>query len=347
MSAARRQTVARGNAELARNAVRFFSRFREQTFAVNWAVTNRCNYSCSYCPNILHDGSVPPLSPRVARGFVERLLAHCRRKENDLHVELSGGEPGTFKPLPNVLRQIKSYERRTHILMISNGSMPLSWWERNRELVDEVNLSFHTEFVDAEHFFRVAEFLSSHTRPYVHVNVMMLPSRFDEALEQARRLRDELPVGVTLKRLLVDIKHPDPRRFPYTPSQLALMDNFVHSPPGRQGIGSYDLWMTDESGNDHWVDPGSFLNRASNYWRGWKCHAGHDQICIGVDGRVFRGWCQQGGPIGHVADFQFRTRPVRCETPVCHCMFDFYATKERPAPTSRTSRTRRVSLRVR
>jgi MoaA/NifB/PqqE/SkfB family radical SAM enzyme len=45
-------------------------------FVVNWCLGNTCNYSCSYCPAALHDGSNKWPDPEVIKSFIARVKNH-------------------------------------------------------------------------------------------------------------------------------------------------------------------------------------------------------------------------------------------------------------------------------
>ena len=43
---------------------------------VNWNLGNMCNYSCSYCPSILNDGSFGWNDLEVVKKFINRVSTH-------------------------------------------------------------------------------------------------------------------------------------------------------------------------------------------------------------------------------------------------------------------------------
>ena len=45
---------------------------------VQWNMGNSCNYSCEYCPTILHDGSKPWLKTEVYIDTIERLSTQIK-----------------------------------------------------------------------------------------------------------------------------------------------------------------------------------------------------------------------------------------------------------------------------
>ena len=58
-----------------------------------------------------------------------------------------------------------------------------------------------------------------------------------------------------------------------------------------------------------------------NHWYGWDCTVGMNSLYIDFDGRVWRGPCRVGGPIGHirVGDWVIPRQMVKCTRRTCDC----------------------------
>ena len=46
------------------------------TVVVDWSMGSRCNYSCSYCPPVLHDGKSDWATLDQIQGFFDKLEEH-------------------------------------------------------------------------------------------------------------------------------------------------------------------------------------------------------------------------------------------------------------------------------
>ena len=44
---------------------------KKDWFLVSWTLSNKCNYRCSYCPDILHDGSTGHADWEQVKSFIE------------------------------------------------------------------------------------------------------------------------------------------------------------------------------------------------------------------------------------------------------------------------------------
>ena len=142
-------------------------------FVVNWCLGNTCNYSCSYCPPNLHNGTNPWPTPDTIKNFILKIKeTHPNKK---LYFEFTGGEVTLYKHFIDICQYCT--EQGVKVGLISNGSRTLRYWKENKQYFDHVCLSFHPEFGDADHFIEVVKILNNDVR--THVNIMMSPTVFD------------------------------------------------------------------------------------------------------------------------------------------------------------------------
>ena len=59
-------------------------------FVVNWCLGNTCNFSCSYCPKNLHDGSYKWPELEKIKAFIKRVVDQTFPRK--VYFELTGGE---------------------------------------------------------------------------------------------------------------------------------------------------------------------------------------------------------------------------------------------------------------
>ena len=165
---------------------------------VNWCLANFCNFSCSYCPTDLHDGSVRWPDIDQVKSFCEKVVEHYDGKK--IYFEFTGGEVTFWKQLPGLLKFLKSLGCDTGI--ISNGSKYKLFWEENIEHLDHVCLSFHPESADASYFLDIVQFCADKIR--THVNFMMHPQFFKECLDLAYKVKDVANISVAIQPLVED-----------------------------------------------------------------------------------------------------------------------------------------------
>ena len=167
-------------------------------FVVNWCLGNTCNFSCSYCPENLHNGTNPWPTPEIIKNFIQKVKeTHPNKK---LYFEFTGGEVTLYKHFLDICQYCT--EQGVKVGLISNGSRTLRYWKENKQYFDHVCLSFHPEFGDSEHFIEVVKELNNDVR--THVNIMMSPEKFDYCYEVADKVKDLGNISMALQPLIHD-----------------------------------------------------------------------------------------------------------------------------------------------
>ena len=123
---------------------------------VNWNLGNMCNFKCSYCPSILHDGSFGWNDFQVVKEFIDSVVEHYAPRK--IYFEFTGGEVTLWRDFIRGAEYIK--EIGHDIGFISNSSRTIRWWEKNKHIFDHVCLSFHPEEGKADHFVEVVKIMS-------------------------------------------------------------------------------------------------------------------------------------------------------------------------------------------
>lgn len=298
-------------------------------FVVNWCMGNTCNYACSYCPVSLHDGSQKWQSIETVEALVHRIKRlHAGKK---LFFEFTGGEVTLNKQFIDICKFCKKNDVR--VGMISNGSRTVRWWQENKQYFDHVNLSFHVEYADPDHFCEVTKLICRELA--THVNVMMHVERFDECLKLATRIKKIGNVSVSLQPLIHDLATD---LYDYSNDQLYILHH-QHEIYGNirwQRVfdhyrGAMRAMNADGSWQDRYILPSHFVSNDTNNWDGWHCWAGVEQLIVDKMGLIWRGWCRVGGLIGHVSDLDLAlpVEPVVCDVTRCHCNLDIMCSKAR------------------
>jgi organic radical activating enzyme len=295
-------------------------------FVINWCISNVCNFSCSYCPEGCHNHSVGFPHFETVRDFCRAVMKHHRGKQ--LYFEFTGGEVTLWRDLPRLLQFFA--ENKTQVGIISNGSRSMDWWSAHGPLMSHVCLSYHSEFAKAEHYLRVAAYLSQHTS--LHCNIMMNPSRFDECLRVANQLVEIRNISVALQPLVHDLCDD---LYDYTPEQLRAIEDcekdinsrIKWDRPGFTYRGRMQLRKNGKIIET--LNPHQLIARKLNNWEGWECEIGNEQLVVDLLGNVLRGWCAQGGIVGNIHDLslKFPSSPIVCRRDHCHCNLDIMTTK--------------------
>jgi organic radical activating enzyme len=302
-------------------------------FVVNWCFFTLCNFKCSYCPEVLHDGKYRGLPIDVVKKFCKALIES--KSDKKFFFEFTGGEVTYYKDFIPLFEFLKSLGAETGL--ISNGSRDIKYWEAHKHLIDHICLSFHPEGGDMDHFFEVVKILNEVTT--VHVNIMMLPSQFKELHAFSEKIAAQVEgVSVALQALFEGMSG---KIFEYTAEEKLILDTqnlpwrkdlkFFPKPGKRKNVYRGEMLQVSSDGKQEKVNPPELIAKGENNWFGWDCHIGVENLVIDYKGSIRRGWCNVGGIIGNVNDesFAIPEKPVRCTSMNCFCGFDIMATKTR------------------
>ena len=305
-----------------------------ETVVVNWNLGNMCNFSCSYCPPVLNNGSFGWNDLEVVKKFIDRTVEHYAPRT--VYFEFTGGEVTLWKDFVKCAEYIKSIGH--DVGFISNASRTIRWWEQNKNNFDHVCLSFHPEHSDPDHFYQVVEIMSKVCRTHVNIMGHTDAIMFNEGVELSNRLADNLEnISMAFQPLVIDFGE---ERFPYTRAQQNIFDEqfklfgsrVKHTKEYKLYRGSMDMLDTvndlKQNSSAH-----RFIAENTNNWKGWDCWAGVEQIIVDFDGSVWRGWCRVGGRVGYIQYpeyVEFPKGPIRCNKNYCHCNFDIMCKKVLP-----------------
>ena len=305
----------------------------EKYFTVDWSVGSTCNFSCSYCPDELHNGSTSWIGINKLQQLLNKIYEHTTLP---LHFILSGGEITMDPKIKEKLDLIKSNSGNI-ITCLSNGSRTLRWWKDYQEIFDVLNLTCHTEEGNAEHMLEVAQLMNKTAD--VTINVPMKHDDWDTSVNNAITLtKNNNGYPVVLKPLRINFGHIF---YPYSDEQLDFMakysifnnyDSNWEQPKSKKFNPRFKIEYKD--GKNETIYPASWINENKNRFKGWSCYIGVEKIFIGIDGRISRGsWCKAGGGRGALGNvnnpqsIQFPKDPVECPNDYCVNVTDFKTTK--------------------
>jgi MoaA/NifB/PqqE/SkfB family radical SAM enzyme len=297
---------------------------------VNWALINTCNYSCLYCHDDLNNGSISPLNYDNVLNFIESVFLYGKEVNRKLHFEFGGGEVTYYKGFGDLIRSIS--ERNGEVTIVSNGSKKLSWWQENARYLSGVSLSFHINDIKSEsQFIEVSKVLEASQTTRFHVNIMMVPERFDDCLAFAKTLKQEVRCSIALQPLFEGFGHGGiTKKYPYTPEQEQIMKDFRGRPELKTLPPSMaELEVKYADGTTKNLSTFDLIANDQTNFVGWDCYAGIDSLVVTFSGDIYRSWCMQDGPIGSIydEDIELPTLPTTCRTKICQCGVDLSAKK--------------------
>lgn len=302
----------------------------ESVFCVNWALMNNCNYKCNYCHSDLNSGSIKAPSYEIVVDFVRKTLKHSNKLQMKPYFEFGGGEVTLLRYFSDLIKYI--HKNDGLVCIVSNGSKRLSWWQDNAKYLTGVSLSYHINDIKNEsHFIEVSKILEASKTTRFHVNIMMVPERFDDCLAFANRLKQEVRCSIALQPLFEGFGHGGiTKKYPYTLEQEQIMKDFR----GRPDLKSLPPSMAELEVNyaDGTTENLSTFDLIANdqiNFVGWDCYAGIDSLVVAFSGDIYRSWCMQDGPIGSIYDenIELPNTPTKCRTKICQCGVDLSAKK--------------------
>lgn len=148
----------------------------ENLFSVTWMIGSRCNYDCMYCDPEWHDMTSRPHDLGTLKQVWNNIYQASKSKNLPYKISFTGGEVTAnknFLPLVEWLRS--EFKDIAMILITTNGSASLNYYQRLSQLVESISFSTHSEFMDEQAFFdKVHAIDQIMIRPdkSVHVNIM-------------------------------------------------------------------------------------------------------------------------------------------------------------------------------
>jgi MoaA/NifB/PqqE/SkfB family radical SAM enzyme len=130
----------------------------EYDVEIEWDLTTRCNYSCSYCKSY---DNTKPLSVKTLPEYeeaIDYLISYFPKKR--IKIDFLGGEPMLFKEWPELLDKV--YIKGHIPKIITNLAIPLKTLKnklRDKNFKECIDVSFHPEFADPNSFIDKVNFL--------------------------------------------------------------------------------------------------------------------------------------------------------------------------------------------
>ena len=162
-------------------------------FLVSWTLSNKCNYRCEYCPDILHNGSTGQPRWETVERFIKNLKVN-----KDICFRISGGEPTYWKHFIDMAKCAK--EQGHKFTFVSNGSQKPEYFKRIAPYTDAMMLSYHKAYADPEHFIKVINESGINTV----VNMMLLPTDFEEAFKISELIYNNTDIASIEPKVIVD-----------------------------------------------------------------------------------------------------------------------------------------------
>jgi len=115
---------------------------------VDWTITKKCNYDCSYCPPSVHDNFSPYPSFLDCKSFFESALLNNNLKLSDykfIRVTLTGGEPTIMKEFSELIDWLKEFSEPNIVTNFTSSLEDLISWHRYSRYMITMHHEYNTE----------------------------------------------------------------------------------------------------------------------------------------------------------------------------------------------------------
>jgi organic radical activating enzyme len=269
-------------------------------------------------------GDKPFPSEDLIAEVCKDIVYHFDDLGRDVVFEFIGGEPTLSNNIKEIGKRLHNHP--TNIVLKTNGSASLEWWIDAKKYLSHVIISVHKGFCDLNHIDNVVSLLLD-DKDYHPVNVeILIPAtenlgHWKWATDTLNHYRTKFNLG-NIQMLYSNFARGSNIYFPYSESQWTQYSQLhgLSIPKSVDKNNKLDEYNTVDL---KIRDPLNF--------EGANCYAGIDTLVIDYNGRIWRGWCSHGGPIGSIYELpiQFPTEPIICGLSRCGNGFDQRARKER------------------
>ena len=290
----------------------------EYDIEVEWDLTTRCNYSCSYCKSY---DNTQPLALKTLEEY-ESVISYLTSyfPEKIIKFDFLGGEPTLFKHWAELLEIVNS---KKHIFKIfTNLSISINTLKnklKNKTYKNCIDVSFHPEFANPDEFISKVKYLNDNSLLRT-VSILMLPDYWDICIYVADKLKYTGRVGYS------KIKNEDTNTFSiasgyidYTEKQKEYLNSRIqHTNDGRYTEVIYSNKSVKYKGIE------DITNNGITNFKGMHCYIGKTRIHIKSNGDVFPSACLLNYPkarIGNVYRQNLKTmdKPIICPFDFCGC----------------------------
>lgn len=160
----------------------------KKSFIIHWLIGNRCNFNCSYCPDMWHSLHSKDKSLEEMQEAWNKIFSINKGKFDIFDLSFLGGENTLNKNfLPFIKWLHDNYKDYiSNLGMITNGTASIDYYKEIMQYLNWITFSTHSEFMNEYKFFNtVLEVykISKSVNCHVKVNIMNEPWHKNRILE--------------------------------------------------------------------------------------------------------------------------------------------------------------------
>lgn len=294
----------------------------KKVFRVELNPGDICNYKCPYCIEKNKLGKTDWLEWHYLKKFCLKVME--QNKNRDIVFSISnGGEPTLYPHIDDLLDLVKDH----FVLVGSNGSRSIDWWDRHLDKIDDLVISCHYTEIDKDKFLKKIKYLSK--KKLISIIIPLYSPIFWEQYEYGKKLVDSCDnIFISFKTLSNKPKEPE---YKYTSDQLQyFLDN-----PYLKSV-NYDNSQTKidiscfkiyDDGSEEYTRPQLIVANNENRFKGWKCWAGCDFLRVDEIGKIC--YCNIWSPYDIYSDYDLPNEPIICTKEKCNCIPAISVKKEK------------------
>jgi MoaA/NifB/PqqE/SkfB family radical SAM enzyme len=130
---------------------------------IMWVIGTRCNFACSYCPDVWHDKHSSHKTLEEMKTAWRKIIKSVEHSKKQLAIGILGGEPTMNPDLLAFLQWVNIYYKSANIdiSVYSNGTASLEYYQT---LAKYCNFYFstHSEFMNESKFFSIVSNLNQY-----------------------------------------------------------------------------------------------------------------------------------------------------------------------------------------
>lgn len=306
----------------------------DKQIAVQWFVTARCNFNCSYCSDwndgdqtfeYYHDNRSKHPEYDQLKIAVDKLIAGVG---NNIEWGFAGGEPMVMPAFHDIIKYIRS-TNPNDIAVCTNGTLPLKKMSEIYEVLDNMLISLHFEHIEN----RIEEYIEKiialeeqrKDNQKLTVRFMVYPGKLDIV---EKMLQEFFLGGVKQIEFRSIQPHPGINWY-YTKEEFDKINEWYSKYENKEKKNIVRYWDDNSTSEDMFTQ---IVHNQEHQYKNWKCWAGVHQLRIDPNGRVTRCGARVGGFLGNIFtdDIDFPREPIICTQHDCKDYMDLRVIKYLP-----------------
>jgi len=311
-------------------------------YTVQWRPLDMCNYDCSYCSPSNHIAINKKKIPNVDDliNASKKLREHIPLDKKTMIV-ITGGEPFL---IPNIDKWLKYLSNnKFHVMLFTNGSMPIKMYERCRDTFSfknlEMKISYHPETADINTIVDLAVMIKD-AGGDIEIRAMLVKGLFEKVDQLEQRLdAHNIP---TVKLPVFPLYNKQTKKFNQPFQSSRNLKGYKQS-IGNDGYFTKEEitklnnlkdntqdYLPDVLLDDKRMPLSKFIAKGMNKFQGWQCEVVKRKLLIEADGRMKHGVCGNEGYIGNIFKdniVPFKNTTTTCLQEQCHVAEEIMITK--------------------